>query len=111
MLLGAIVGMNVSFGVTDPTARGQLVTMLFFPIPLVAALAFGIAIGGHRFLALASLERAREAQAERWTGRFSDLLDEDPGAEALSCPAFSGQPLRSLRATPYRRENSGWYRP
>ena len=55
MLLGAIVGMNVSFGVTDPTARGQLVTMLFFPVPLVAALAFGIAIGGHRFLALASL--------------------------------------------------------
>ena len=55
MLLGAIVGMNVSFGVTDPTARGQLVTMLFFPIPLVAALAFGITIGGHRFLALASL--------------------------------------------------------
>jgi len=55
MLLGAIVGMNVSFGVTDPTARGQLITMLFFPIPLVAALAFGITIGGHRFLALASL--------------------------------------------------------
>jgi uncharacterized membrane protein YgaE (UPF0421/DUF939 family) len=55
MLLGAIVGMNVSFGVMDPTARGQLVTMLFFPIPLVAALAFGITIGGHRFLALASL--------------------------------------------------------
>ena len=29
-----------------------------------------------------NLERAREAQAERWTGRFSDLLDEDPGVEA-----------------------------
>lgn len=26
--------------------------------------------------------RAREMQAERWTGRFSDLLDEDPSAEA-----------------------------
>jgi hypothetical protein len=28
------------------------------------------------------LERAREAQAERWAGRFADLLDEDPGLEA-----------------------------
>ena len=28
------------------------------------------------------LERAREAQAERWAGRFADLLDEDPGIEA-----------------------------
>ena len=30
----------------------------------------------------AALERAREAQAERWTDRFADLLDEDPGVEA-----------------------------
>jgi hypothetical protein len=28
------------------------------------------------------LERARETQAERWTDRFVDLLDEDPGLEA-----------------------------
>jgi hypothetical protein len=28
------------------------------------------------------LERGREAAAERWAGRFADLLDEDPGAEA-----------------------------
>lgn len=28
------------------------------------------------------LERAREAVAERWAGRFADLLDEDPGLEA-----------------------------
>jgi hypothetical protein len=28
------------------------------------------------------LERVREAQAERWGGRFADLLDEDPGLEA-----------------------------
>jgi hypothetical protein len=29
-----------------------------------------------------ALERARAAAAERWTGRFADLLDEDPGLEA-----------------------------
>jgi hypothetical protein len=30
----------------------------------------------------AELERAREGQAERWAGRFADLLDEDPAVEA-----------------------------
>jgi len=29
----------------------------------------------------ADLEQAREAAAERWAGRFADLLDEDPGIE------------------------------
>jgi hypothetical protein len=28
------------------------------------------------------LEQAREAAAERWAGRFADLLDEDPDLEA-----------------------------
>jgi hypothetical protein len=28
------------------------------------------------------LDRARAALAQRWEGRFADLLDEDPGAEA-----------------------------
>jgi hypothetical protein len=27
------------------------------------------------------LEQAQAAQAQRWEGRFADLLDEDPGAE------------------------------
>lgn len=30
----------------------------------------------------ADLERMQEAQAERWAGRFADLLDEDPALEA-----------------------------
>jgi hypothetical protein len=29
-----------------------------------------------------ALENAKEAVAERWAGRFADLLDEDPGLEA-----------------------------
>lgn len=28
------------------------------------------------------LELLRQAQADRWAGRFADLLDEDPGAES-----------------------------
>jgi glycogen debranching enzyme len=30
----------------------------------------------------ADLDQARAVQAQRWEGRFADLLDEDPGAEA-----------------------------
>jgi hypothetical protein len=30
----------------------------------------------------AALEQARDAAADRWAGRFADLLDEDPAVEA-----------------------------
>ena len=33
-------------------------------------------------MAGAELERARDGQAERWAGRFADLLDEDPSVAA-----------------------------
>jgi uncharacterized membrane protein YccC len=52
MLIGSIVGMTSSFGVNDPDAKGQLETMLLMPIPLVGALALGLAVGGHRALSL-----------------------------------------------------------
>lgn len=55
MLLGAIVGMISSFAVMDTTASGQLASMLFVPFPMIAALALGIGIGGHRVLSLTSL--------------------------------------------------------
>jgi uncharacterized membrane protein YgaE (UPF0421/DUF939 family) len=55
MLLGAIIGMLSSFAVMDPTARGQLVSMLFLPVVMVPALALGVALGSHRVLALISL--------------------------------------------------------
>jgi uncharacterized membrane protein YgaE (UPF0421/DUF939 family) len=55
MLLGAMVGMISSFGVSDPKAKGQLITMLLLPIPMVAALALGLALGGDRILCLVLL--------------------------------------------------------
>ena len=55
LLLGAIIGMMSGFGVMDPRAGGQLVSMLFLPAPMIAALALGITIGGDRPVALASL--------------------------------------------------------
>lgn len=58
MLLGAIVGMISTFGVMDPTARGQLVTMLLLPFPMLASLTLGLATGDHRVLSLALLVAA-----------------------------------------------------
>ena len=55
MVAGGIVGLISSLGVTDQTARDQLVTMLFFPLPLTAALALGLSIGPNRILALVCL--------------------------------------------------------
>ena len=55
MLLGAILGMISGFGVTDADAKGQLITVLFLPAPMFAALALGIALGGHRVLSLVLL--------------------------------------------------------
>jgi uncharacterized membrane protein YgaE (UPF0421/DUF939 family) len=55
MLLGAVVGLISSLGVMEPTARGQLVTMLLIPVPMVSTLALGIVLGGHRTIALVSL--------------------------------------------------------
>ncbi len=55
MLLGAIVGMLSGFGVVEPDARGQLISVLFLPLPMLAALALGIAVGGHRILSLVLL--------------------------------------------------------
>jgi uncharacterized membrane protein YgaE (UPF0421/DUF939 family) len=52
MLIGAIVGMLSSFGVMDKTARGQLVTMLFLPVPMIAGLVLGITVGGDRIPSL-----------------------------------------------------------
>jgi len=52
MLLGAIVGLMASMGVHDPTAKSQVVTLLILPIPIISALALGVAIGNHRVVAL-----------------------------------------------------------
>ena len=53
--IASIVGLISSVGVTDKTARDQLVTMLFLPVPLMAALALGLSIGGYRIPALVCL--------------------------------------------------------
>jgi hypothetical protein len=54
MLLGAAVGLTSIMEVADKTARGQLASLLFLPVPMIAALALGIAIGGYRVPVLVS---------------------------------------------------------
>jgi uncharacterized membrane protein YccC len=52
MILGALVAMISTFAVMDTTAKGQLHSMLFLPVPMVPALALGIALGSHRVASL-----------------------------------------------------------
>ena len=52
LLLGGIFGVLSCVGVMDKTAKGQLFTMLFLPLPMVGALALGLAIGGNRTASL-----------------------------------------------------------
>jgi hypothetical protein len=55
MMLGAILALISGFGVSmAPTARGQLITLLFLPLPLLATLAGGLALHV-RLASLASL--------------------------------------------------------
>jgi len=54
MLLGAMVGMTSSF-VGDPKAKGQLVTLLLLPLPIVTTLTLGLWLGDDRPLCLTLL--------------------------------------------------------
>jgi hypothetical protein len=51
------------------------------------------------------LEQAQQAAAVRWTGRFADLLDEDPGLEdelrALAEEVAAGLPAAGVSASGY----------
>jgi hypothetical protein len=51
-LLGAIVALLATMGVNDATAGNQVITFLILPLPIISALALGIAIGGDRVAAL-----------------------------------------------------------
>lgn len=55
MMVGGFVGLLSTVSIIDKTARGQLITMLYPPVPMIAALFLGTALGGHRALGLASM--------------------------------------------------------
>ena len=90
MLLGAIVGMISGFGVMEPDAKGQLITVLFLPFPMLAALALGIAVGGHRILSLVLL--AVILAAGTYLRRFG------PRGDGVGDVALHGLLLRLLPA-------------
>ncbi len=55
MLLGGMVAMMAGFTVTDSTARGQVISTLILPFPMLAAMAGGLALGPHRVASLVYL--------------------------------------------------------
>ncbi|HLH47013.1 MAG TPA: hypothetical protein VKV25_07635, partial [Acidimicrobiales bacterium] len=54
MLLGAMMGMATAIAVNDNTPGRLAVSLAIVPFPMTAALAFSLALGGHRSLILAS---------------------------------------------------------
>ena len=55
MVIGGLLGLILSFAVTDKTARDQLISVLFLPLPLIAALTLGLSVGRYRIPALVLL--------------------------------------------------------
>jgi uncharacterized membrane protein YccC len=55
MLISAIVAMMAGFVVNDTTPRGQILSTLILPIPMLGAMTIGIALGPYRIASLAWL--------------------------------------------------------
>jgi uncharacterized membrane protein YgaE (UPF0421/DUF939 family) len=52
MLLGALMAMVSAFVVSDPTPRGQLITTLLLPMPMLSAMTVGLLLGPYRLPSL-----------------------------------------------------------
>jgi uncharacterized membrane protein YccC len=72
MLLGGIVAMMSALAVTDPTPRGQAVTLVWLPVPLLAMMALSITLSSHHTLGLVVLAVVMGAgtYARKLTPRF-----------------------------------------
>src|SRR3984957_10369365 len=55
MLLGGLIALLGTFAVADPKPRGQALTMLLMPIPLLVAMALAIQLVAHRSAGIAVL--------------------------------------------------------
>src|SRR3954453_7653678 len=68
MLLAGMVAMMAGFTVNDRTARGQLVSSLLLPVPMLVALAAGLAVGRYYVASLVFVVALMTAAvyARRW---------------------------------------------
>ncbi|MCW2676280.1 MAG: hypothetical protein JWR70_1320 [Modestobacter sp.] len=68
MLLAGMVAMMAGFMISDRTARGQLVSSLLLPVPMLAAMAAGLAVGPHHVPSLVFVVALMTAAvyARRW---------------------------------------------
>jgi hypothetical protein len=87
MALAQFAGQTVAAAaITDvwESARGRFARLLGRGDARKTEVAEGWLVQTHKQLAAADpgvLEQAQETAAERWAGRFADLLDEDPSME------------------------------
>ncbi|HEY1487688.1 MAG TPA: hypothetical protein VGF84_16390, partial [Micromonosporaceae bacterium] len=82
MLISAIVAMMAGFTVTDQTARGQVLSSLWLPIPMLVAMTISLALGSYRVASLVWLVVLMSAAV--YARRFG------PRGNASGMVAFNG---------------------
>ena len=97
LLLGAMVGMISTLSVSEADARGQLISMLLIPVPMVPALTAGALLGGHRTLSLVWLallmgrrHLAAQVRPPGHHGREPAVHGRLPGVLPAGQPARAG---------------------
>ena len=100
MLLAGMVAMMAGFAVGDNTARGQLISSLILPVPMISAMACGLAVGSYRLPSLVFLVVLISAAVyvRRW------------GPRGLACGlvAFNGGFLGFFLHTEIGLRDLGW---
>ena len=86
--------MMAGFTVTDSTARGQILSTLLLPIPMLAAMTIGIALGPYRVVSLIWLVvlLAASVYVRRFgpRGFAAGLVMFNGGSSGSSCTPRSG---------------------
>jgi hypothetical protein len=98
-----------SFGIMDKTARDQLVTTLFLPVPMLAALALGIALGGHRLLALAGGEEVHANIELTGYARLSGRVLTNAGAHPVPGVLVTLLDTTGASVAVAEADEAGWY--
>ena len=100
MLLAGIVAMMAGFTVQDATLRGQALSTLFLPVPMITTLAIGLALGAYRVPSLIWLVvvLSGAVYVRRW----------GPRGFAAGLVAFNGAFLGFFLHAELRLADIGW---
>jgi len=100
MLIAGVVALMAATSVTDTTAQGQLLSTLLLPVPMIASMSLGLALGPYRIVSLAFLVAllGLAVYARRW----------GPRGSAAGLVAFNGGFLGFFLHTELAIGDIGW---